>query len=213
MDPMTMSMLVSAGSSILGGLVGGPSMPAGQRNLLRLQHRAAREMGEYARGVPGSDPGERAALASQRGLLGQQQRAAMGNMFGNLGASGAVSDQDMLANLMTQFQGQQSALTGAHWQNMLNARRNALVQSAQMAAGAVPASQMQQQQGPDLGAILGQLGQAYAFRQSMRQQPQLQQAQPGVTYGPEVSAQRTGPFGLQQNLPFRMAGGRGPFGF
>lgn len=175
-------MLISGGLSLLGGMLGGqPSMPKGQQNLLRLQHRAAREMGEYARGVPGSDPQELAQMASMRGLLGQQQRGMMANMFSNLGASGSPAPMDLLSNLATQFQGQQSAAQANLFGQMLTNRRNALQQSAQMAAGAVPASQMTGGGGPDFGAILGNLAQGWAYQNALKQGAQLQQATPGTT--------------------------------
>jgi hypothetical protein len=205
-----MNPLLMGGMSILGGLMGGgPSMPAGQRNLLRLQHRAGREMQEFAHTAPLSDPGERAALASQRGLMGQQQRSMMGGLFSNLGANGSPAPMDMMSNLASNFSGQQSALTAQALQEALRRRQQALMQSAQIAAGAVPASQMTQQ-GTDFGSIFGQLGQQMAYRDAMRQGPQLQQGTPGIvnvgggwntTYHPTTPAtmaERGGPFGLFQ---------------
>ena len=177
-------MLIAGGMSLLGSLLGGGNrMPAGQRNLLNLQHRAARETGEYARGVPGSDPQELAAMASMRGLLGAQQRQAQGNLFGNLGAAGAVNPGSMMRDLAVQFGGQQQSAMGGLFGNFLQNRRNALMQSAQMAANALPASQ-QTQQGPDFGGIGAALGQALAYQQMMKRGAPLQQATPGtVTAG------------------------------
>jgi hypothetical protein len=195
MDPM----LLSGGLSLLGGLFGsGPSMPAGQRNLLRLQHRAGRELQEFSHTAPLSDPAERAALASQRGLMGQQQRGVMNGLFSNLGANGSPAPMDMMSGLASNFGGQQSALTAQAMQEALRRRQQALIQSAQIAAGAVPASQMTQQ-GADWGGILGGLGQQYGFQQAMRQGAQLQPQQAQTIYHPvtpATTAQRGGPFGL-----------------
>jgi hypothetical protein len=169
-------MLLSGGLSLLGGLMGGgPSMPKGQQNLLRMQHRAGRELQEFSHTAPLSDPAERAALASQRGLMGQQQRGVMSGLFANLGTQGSPAPMDMMSGLASNFGGQQSALTAQAMQEALRRRQQALIQSAQIAAGAVPASQMTQQ-GTDWGGILGGLGQQYGFQQAMRQGAQLQQA-------------------------------------
>lgn len=188
-------LLVSGGLSLLGGIFGGgQQMPAGQRNLLRLQHRAARELQDYSHGVPGSDPQELAALASQRGLIGQQQRATMGGLFANLGGAGSPAPMDLLSNLAMQFGGQQSAATSGLFGQFLQNRRNALLQSAQIAAGAVPASQMPQGGGLDFGSILGNLGQQYGYQQALKLQPRQQGTVYPVT--PATQRPRSGLMGL-----------------
>lgn len=220
MDPMTIAALASTVGGLFGG---GPSIPPEQRRLLQLQTRAAKDLRTFSQGVPGSAPDELAALASQRGLLGQQQRATMGGLFANLGASGSPAQGDLLANLATQFQGQQSALTGQHILQSLQARRNALLQSAQVAAGAVPAAQPSGGGGVDFGSILGNLAQGWAYRNALNKGPQLQQATPGTvnvgggwTQTPYGSSMWTpgagnGPGSLpQMPTPGRARGG--PFG-
>lgn len=202
---------IELGAGLLGGLLGGgPSIPPEQRQLFRLQRNAARDLQDYSRSVPGSSADELAALASQRGLLGQQQRATIGGLFGSLGASGSPAPFDLLGNLATQFQGQQSALTGQHILNSLAARRNALLQSAQIAAGALPAAQPTQQ-GTDLGGILGGLGQAYAYHQGLKG---LQPRQPGtVNVGRAWQPGGTGGPGSAGPRPdAAMLLRRGPFG-
>lgn len=194
-DPMT--MMAAAGA--IGGLFGsGSSISPEQEKLLRIQKQQAKSLQQYGQGVPGSDPQELQLLASQRGLLGQQQRAMMGGLFGNLGATGSPAPMDMLQNMGMQFGGQQSAMQSNLFNQFFQNRRNAMLQSAQVAAGAVPAAQPNQP-GFDFGAIFGPLAQAYAYRQSL-QGAQLQPRQRETIYHPvtpATQAPRTGPFGLR----------------
>ena len=176
---------VGAALGGIAGLFGGsgaPSISPEQRRLLQMQMQAARGLQDYSRGVPGSYPQELAAMASQRGLLGQQQRGLMGGLFSNLGAGGSPAPMDMMGNLATQFGGQQaSAMSGLFGQFVQN-RKNALLQSAQVAQGAMPAAQPNVP-GFNIGEVLGQLGQQLMYRNAMKQGQQGQQGgMPGTGY-------------------------------
>lgn len=183
-----MSFWAGAGGQIVGGLLGGlggllgggPSLPPELRNLYRIQARTARSLEQYGRGVPGSDPQELAALASQRALLGEQQRGQQEQLYGAFG-TGALPQgnlADFMANLSNQQMGQQSAVTSQHFLNALEARRNALRQAAQTAGAAAGTVRYQEPQGPDMGAIFGQLAQQYAYSQMLRN---AAKTAPGVT--------------------------------
>lgn len=178
---------------ILGGLFGsGPSISPEQRRLFNFQMRSAKDLRSYAQGIPGSDPQELQLLAQQRGLLGQQQRATMEGLFANMGGMGSPAPMDLLQNLATQFQGQQSAAAGGLFNQFFQNRRNALLQAAQIAAGAMPSAQPNQQ-GMDFGPVLGQIGQNWAYQQGLRG---LQPRQPSTINRPVTDATRmlrTGP--------------------
>lgn len=170
--------LAAAGISLIGGLLSGPpKLPREVQRLYNLQHRAGRRLEAYSKSVPMSDPLERAALASQRALLGQQQALSRDTLFANLGAMGSPAPADMLMNLSNQFGAQQSALTGQHILNALNQRRGALMQAAQVAQGAQGG--LQYQPGVDLGGIMAQLAQTWAFQNALKRGADQQQATPG----------------------------------
>jgi hypothetical protein len=173
--------LISGGLGLLGGLFSkGPSISPEQQRLLQMQMQAARGLQDYSRGVPGSDPQELAAMASQRGLLGQQQRGLMGGLFSNLGAGGSPAPMDMMGNLATQFQGQQAGAMSGLFGQFLQSRKNAILQSAQAAAGALPAAQPNVP-GFNIGEVLGQLGQQLMYQNAMKQwQGQQRQPLPGA---------------------------------
>lgn len=159
---------LSALSGLAGAFGGGPKLPPELRALYRIQKRAAQGLQQFSRSVPLSDPLERAALAQQHGMLGEQQRAQRDQLYTAQSPFATTSPGDFLRNLTSQQIGQQSALDSQHLLAALQARRNALLQSAQVAQGAVgAASQQQQGSGDALAALLGQLAQQYTYRQTL----------------------------------------------
>lgn len=188
-DPMT---IMGAAGAIGGLFGGGPSISDEQRRLFNFQMRSAKDLRNYAQGVPGSDPQELQLLAQQRGLLGQQQRATMGGLFAGIGGMGSPAPADMMQNLAAQFQGQQSAAASGLFNQFFQNRRNALLQAAQIAAGAMPSAQPNQQ-GFDLGALLGPVAQGWAYQQGLKG---LQPRSPATIRHPVTDAtraERTGP--------------------
>src|SRR5437868_3542195 len=66
---------------LIGGLFGGQQqLPPELKRLYRFQYGQADQLRRFAQSVPLSDPQEQAALASQRGLLGEQQRSNTANL-------------------------------------------------------------------------------------------------------------------------------------
>lgn len=192
----------------LGGLAGlfgnsGPSISPEQRALLKLQKNAAQQLQDYSRSIPGSSPQELAALASQRGLLGQQQRGLMSGMFANLGAGGAANSDALLRDLAVQFQGQQSAAASGLFGQFLGNRQNALLQSAQIAQGALGAAQPNQP-GFSLGEIIAKLAEQYAYQKALKPGGQQGTNAPGLqpAYG-TVNVGSSAPLG------FNFGGGMG----
>lgn len=172
---------------LIGGFLGGgkPKIPKELKRLYDLQLQQARQMQAYSRGIPLSDPQEQAALASQRGLYGEQARAGAANAGAaynmNQGMQGLP---DFLQGLQAQQQGGLQQIQSGALQQSLLARQQAGPQAAAVAAGAVGAAQYQQQ--PDLSAAFGSLARLIGYNQTLRanggqpQQNQLQGQQPGA---------------------------------
>lgn len=178
-DPMTALTLVSGLTSAFGG---GSQIPRELRPFLRMQTDIANRLYQQGTGIPLSDPGERAALASQRALLGQQQNQQQGHLMAAYGANpGAFNTGDFLSNLSNQQTGQQMALSAAHLFQSLQNRRNALLQASQVgqqAAGLAGTAQPS-----PLPQLLGNLAQTYAFSQAMRRPQAVGAGGGGVTPG------------------------------
>src|SRR5438046_1412388 len=127
MDPMTLSLLAGAASS----LIGGNGMSAEQRRQLHLQNNIAQKLYGYSQGVPGSDPQEAAALAQAQAQLGEQQLAQRNQAYAALGANqGAGNLGDFLANLGSQNVAQRMSLESQHLLNALSQRHQALMQAS-----------------------------------------------------------------------------------
>lgn len=160
--------------SVLGGLFGSqPKLPPELQQLYNLQKSMAGQLNQYSQSVPLSQPQEQAALASQRGLLGQEQRQQTGQLASQYGLvnQGTNGVGDFLTNLYNQNQGQQSALTANAMQNALLQRRAALSQASGIGQAAANAVQYQQQ--TPLGPGFGQLARLIGYNQHMQQnQPQ-----------------------------------------
>jgi hypothetical protein len=172
--------LAGAGA-LIGGIFGGgkPKIPKELQRLYALQLQQARQMQAYSRGIPLSDPQEQAALASQRGLYGEQARAGAANAGAaynmNQGMQGLP---DFLQGLQAQQQGGLQQIQSGALQQSLLARQQAGPQAAQLAAGAVGAAQYQQQ--PDLSAAFGSLARLIGYNQTLRANGGGNQPQNGV---------------------------------
>lgn len=156
------------GGGLLSGLFGGggPQLPPELKRLYKIQAGAAQDLQHFSRSVPMSDPLEQAALASQRGLLGQQQMDQRNQLFASLSPDAMTNTPDFLTNLTNQQYGQQANLTSQNFLNSLLARRQALMGAANVAQGA--AGSVNYQQPFDLSPLLQQLSHAYAYRKASR---------------------------------------------
>ena len=167
MDPISLGLTgVSALASAFGG---GQKIPPELAALYRLQRRAARKLQDFSGSAPLSSPDERLALAQQRAMLGEQQRNQRDMLYGAQSPFVQTSPGDFLRNLTSQQVGQQSAVDSQHLLAALQARRQALLQSAQVAQGAVGAAQPQGGgMGDAFSGLLGQLAQQYAYRNTLK---------------------------------------------
>src|SRR6266568_8323729 len=76
---------------ILGGFLGGgPQLPKELKALYRMQMGLADQQRRFSQSVPLSDPGEQAALAQERGLLGQQQNQQRQDLNGEFNLNNAT---------------------------------------------------------------------------------------------------------------------------
>lgn len=165
----------------LGGLFGGQQqLPPELRRLYNIQSSVAKQLQGFSQSAPMTDPLERAGLAQAQAQLGDQQRQQREQMYAMLGPSAVASPANVVGSLASQFTAQRSALSSQHLLNALQARRNALLQSGNVAAQAVGATGgMRASQPLDLASMFGQLAQQYAMQRTMRQG----QATPTVASG------------------------------
>lgn len=149
-------------AGLLAGFLGGPRVPPELKRLYRMQYGMADQLRRFAQSVPLSDPGEQAALASQRAQLGEQQRNQQGQLYAALNRNQGTGNMgDFLTNLNQQNVGQQMAVSAQHYFNALTSRRQALSQASQI--GQAAASTYQPQQGPDFGALFGDISRLVAL--------------------------------------------------
>jgi hypothetical protein len=171
--------IIGGVGSLLGGLFGNstPKIPKELKRLYDMQYGLAQQQQQFSQSIPLSSPQEQAALASQRGLLGDQQRQQMGTLESqyDLVNQGTNGVGDFLSNLNNQYQGQQSAMTADALQNALLARRQAIGQAGQLAQGA--GSSVQYQQQTPLGPGFGELARLIAYNQTLHANTQQQQGQ------------------------------------
>lgn len=167
---------LSLGLSVVGGLFGSnrPRYDPSQK----LQMDVARQLQQYAAGVPGSDPGEMAALAEMRARLGQQQAGQRNQLLAAMPQFAQGATGDMLTNLGVQQQGAMMSLDLAHMADAMNRRKQALLDSASVARGVGP-----QQREPN-GVAQGLAGLAYQLGQSKaNKRPRAQGTQDDGTAG------------------------------
>lgn len=208
----------------IGGLIGGIGSlfshkpkedPVAQQQRL-FQQNIANRLLQYSQGVPGSDPQELAGLASARGALGAEQRNYQGGIFSNYSPQMRTSMADMASNLASRFSAQQMALQETQLQASLQARRDALLQAAQVA----PKAGAQYQPNP-LPQVLGSLMQTVAYQQARQKggaQAQAAGVPPGQGGGPPDMNTGWNPMGGGQvaqypgNTPPPGGGGPAPAG-
>lgn len=164
--PFPVALALTAASGLASAFGGGPRLPPEMKALYRLQKRAASRLQQFSGSIPLSDPAERAALAQSRGSLGELQRNQQAQLYGaQSGQFAQTSPGDFLRGLTSMQVGQQGALDTQHLLAALQARRQALLQSAQVAQGATGAAGAYQASGGDqLSGLLGQLAQIYAYQ-------------------------------------------------
>lgn len=95
-DPISAGM---AGAGLLSGFFGGGNeseLPPEVARILRLLMKSFREVRQYGRGIPGSDPQEQAALASMKGLAGEDIGNSRERLLAGLGTN-APSAGDALS--------------------------------------------------------------------------------------------------------------------
>jgi hypothetical protein len=157
--------------AILGGFFGGQQkMDPAMKRLMDFQMGIANQLRNYGQGVPGSDPQELAALAQARGQLGEEQRGQRDLLYSALGGAGQTNIGDLLANLSNQQVGQRMALSAQALQEMLRRRREALLQSSQVAQAAYGPAAAPREQGPDLAGAFGQFASLYEQSRARRSQ-------------------------------------------
>lgn len=155
--PITLGAVLPYATSLLGGMFGkGPKMTQEQKMLQQI----AKQLQSFAGSVPMGDPQEQAALSQAQGLLGQQQRqgqealfAAMSPMSGGFGNAA-----DAMRNLQSDQTAQRMALQAQAMQDALGARRQALMQAANVAQGVGPP----QQPGQNFSQLFGTLAELMA---------------------------------------------------
>lgn len=176
---------VLGGVDFLAGLLGGaPREDPLTRQNRQLQSNVAQQMYRYGTGVPGSDPGETAALAQDRGALGAAQRQQQQQLYGGWNPmQGTNGLADMMRNLANNQVGQQMSLQESHMINALSQRRQALMDAANVAGRAANTGPQYQPQS-DLPQVLGQVAQMIAKQRAMSQG----QGQGGVPGAPGGSS-------------------------
>lgn len=196
----------------LAGLFGGSQkqrLTAEQRAALAQQRAIANQLYGFAQSAPMTSPDELAALAQDRGILGQQQRGTLAGIYADLNpAQGQIGRQDMANTLAAGLQGQQMQLQEQHMLDALARRRQALLEAANvnesvagMAPGYVP---------NPLGEQLGQLAQVVAYQRALKQgQQQRQPAAPKGGTTPETTLQMPGALNGVGASPARIGN---PFG-
>jgi hypothetical protein len=121
--------LIMTGLSGLAGLFSkGPKWDENQKRQMRI----AGDFENYGRGVPGSDPAEMASLAQGRALIGQDQLNARNRMYGALSPNATTDLGDFMRNMESSQQAQRSSFDLEQLLGFINARRQALLSSAQI---------------------------------------------------------------------------------
>ena len=189
---------------VLGGFLGSePTLPRELKNLYRMQYGLADQMRRFSQSVPLSDPGEQAALAQERGLLGQEQNQQTGDLQSQLNLNNALPGQigDFATNLSNQQTGQRMALDSQHLLNALSTRRQAILQASNIAGNAA-AGVKDYQQPPNFSEIFGNIAKLATQNSTMNKANQKQGQGQDTGYQPY-----SGATGMNQNL---LASGQAP---
>ena len=166
MDPATIAMIASTVAGFFG-----PNQKLSPEQ--KFQMDIANQFKGFAGSAPLSDPGERMALAQQRGLLGEEQRTGREQLFSQLGAiPGQQSGlQDLLRNITQSEIGQRMQLDSQALMEALAQRRQALLQASQTAQGVGS-----RQERPGIGSALTAFAQMYGQQQAMKKGQDQQNA-------------------------------------
>ncbi len=152
---------------LLQGIFGGGSHEDPNLRAMRQQQQGiANQLLQYGSSVPGSSPDELFNLSQARGNLGVAQRQNQQRAFAAFNPNQGLPASQMLANLGNANIAQQMSLQSGLLQDASANRRQALQQAALIGQGAAGLYQPHQSQ---LGQMLAQLSQAYAYRQKQQQ--------------------------------------------
>lgn len=168
-DPVSAGL---QGASLLASLFGGsgqPELPPEMQRLYRYLMKISRDRLHYAKGIPGSDPQEQAALAQSRALAGNELGQQYEGLLAALG-TGNANQGDALANFRSGAGGTLAGIDANALLGFLANRQKAYMEAAQiggMAAG--PGSAYGPQQGgqTDLAGVFGNLAQTYAYQKAL----------------------------------------------
>jgi len=160
------SLIAPVAGGLVGSLFGGPQQPEIPDQVLRayqMQMRLAQRFRQQSRD-PNLNRGEQAALGQQQGLLGEQYAALQQAMQGAIPGQDPAMAADQQRRMADSLMAGQMANTGAAYQQAQQSRQQQALMAGQMAGQAGSSVRFQpQQQPPDLGAMFGQLSQAYTY--------------------------------------------------
>lgn len=181
MPPFNWASLAPALLGGLGSLAGGGNqLTPEQQRQYQLQNSVAQQFLEQGRGVPGSSPQERAALAEAHGLLGSQQLSAQGNAYAALSRNSSPGQlADFMGNQISLQTAQRQALDSQAMLASMAQRRNDLLQAAQVSQGAAGTASGPRSQNP-LPSLFAGLSQQAGYQAGYGGQPK-QPGQPGQT--------------------------------
>lgn len=202
-------------ASLFGGGQNEAELPPELRWIANFMRRQAKGLKNYGRSPALSRPDERSALAADRAQMGDllnskraQGYAALGGEA-DQGSAGSPALGDFLSNMAGQEVTGLSSIYQNHLLNAMNERRNAryggAAQIAQMGVGAASGPRTQPQQGPDMGAIFGQLAQAASYAQNRQNGMGAMGAAPPAPMGGIGSNAALG--GLPAPAPVNTGGG------
>lgn len=204
-DPVSAGMAgVGLVSSLFGS--GDPELPPEIKRILQKLMRSYKETMSYARGIPGSDPQEQAALAQARALqgneLGQQYQGLLASY--QPGSGMETNAADAKGRFASGAANQLGAVDMQFLQQFLQSRQGLRYGGAQSILGTALSaanSPRMQQPGSDFSGLLMQLGQQWG---------QQQKQGGGNTWKPPITGTQMGGFGAPERKPTWLdAGGIG----
>lgn len=196
--------LVQAGVGLLGGLLGGRQGELSPEQ--KFQMGIARDMRAYGKSAPGSDPGERMALANNQAQLGELLNQQRQGLYSQMPANVTTAPMDMAQSIAANEMSQRMALNAQAMMDALQNRRQALMNAAGIAQGVGP-----RQQTNNLGQTLGGLAQSYAAYQEARQGQQNWQDMLAAIRGGQQQGATAGIAGTQGVAPPSMPSIPGSF--
>lgn len=128
----------------------------------KFQMQIANELRDYSRSAPISDPGERAALSQQQGMLGEQLRQSRDQAYGAYTQANQGNVGDMMTNLGNQQTGFRMALDAQHLMAAMQSRNQARTQAAGVAQGVG----QRQETGGGMAEMFGKLAQLTSYNRA-----------------------------------------------